>query len=355
MKTPSLKDIASQLGVSTALVSMVLNNRGDEKGISAETQKKVWDLAKKLNYRPNLLARSLRLGNSKTIGLIIADISNVFYSGIAKSIEEQASKHGYSIIFMSSEEDSKKEEEMLRVLVNKGVDGLILSTSFSDRDQMRKLRDSNIPFVLIDRYVPGVKTNYVVSGNYQGAFDMTEHLLSLGHAKIALLHVTPSHLTTMKHRILGYQEALRKNGRQVKSKLIKEIPYDNILNNMETVLKELILVEKIDSVFFLNNKLAIAGMELLKRLNIRVPYDISIVSFDDIDLFRFSYPAITSVTQPKEEIGRLAFEVLFDTINDRATKMQQIVLPVKLNIRESCGSSLKKLFAEPGRKSPNNK
>lgn len=349
----SLKDIAGQLGVSIALVSMVLNNQGDEKGISAETQKKVRDLAKKLNYRPNHVARSLRLGNSKTIGLIIADISNVFYSVIAKSIEEKASQNGYSIMFMSSGEDPEKEEEILRVLMNKGVDGLILSTSFSDRNQLRKLRDNNIPFVLIDRYLPGVKTNYVVSANYQGAFDMTEHLLSLGHEKIALLHVTPPHLTTMKHRILGYQEALRKNGYQGKSKLIKEIPYDNIKKNMETALKELILVEKIDSVFFLNNKLTIAGMEVLKRLNIRIPYDISIVSFDDIDLFKFSSPTITSVTQPKEEIGKIAFEVLLNQINNREADKQQIVLPVKLNIRESCGSTMKKLFAEPESKSPN--
>jgi len=344
VKTILLKDIAKQLGVSTALVSIVLNNHGDEKGISAETQKKVWNLANKLNYRPNQVARNLRLGNSKTIGLVIADISNVFYSVIAKSIEENALKNGYSIMFMSSEENPQKEEEMLRVLMNKGVDGLILSTSFSDRNQMRKLRESNIPFVLIDRYVPGVKTNYVISANYQGAFDMTQHLLSLGNTKIALLYVTPQHLTTMKYRILGYQEALRKNGHQVKSKLIKEIPYDDIKKNMEKTLKELILVEKIDSVFFLNNKLTFAGLEVLKRLNIRIPYDLSIVSFDDIDLFRFSYPTITSVSQPKEEMGRVAFEVLLNQINNREAKMQQIVLPVKLNIRESCGSSMKKLF-----------
>lgn len=348
----SLKDIAGQLGVSTALVSMVLNNRGDEKGISAETQKKVRDLAKKLNYRPNHVARSLRLGNSKTIGLIIADISNVFYSVIAKSIEEKASQNGYSIMFMSSGEDPEKEEEILTVLMNKGVDGLILSTSFSDRNQLRKLRDNNIPFVLIDRFLPGVKTNYVVSANYQGAFDMTEHLLSLGLEKIALLHVTPRHLTTMKHRISGYREALRKNGYQVKNKLIKEIPYDNIKKNMETALKELILVEKIDSVFFLNNKLTIAGMEVLKRLNIRIPYDVAIVSFDDIDLFKFSSPTITSVIQPKEEIGKVAFEVLFNQIHNREADKQQIVLPVKLNVRESCGSTLKKLFAETESKSP---
>ncbi|MEN6455893.1 MAG: LacI family DNA-binding transcriptional regulator [Prolixibacteraceae bacterium] len=344
MKKTSLKDIAKHLGVSPALVSMVINHRGDEKGINSETQKKVWDLVKKLNYKPNYAARSLRLGNSKIIGLIIADISNVFYSVIAKSIEDKASENGYSIIFMSSEEDPKKEDEIIKMLIDRGVDGLILSTCFSDRDQIRKLRDSNIPFVLIDRYVPGVKTNYVLAENYQGAFDMTRHLLSLGYTKIALLYVTPSHLTTMKHRILGYQDALRKNGHPVKNKLIKEIPYDNIRKNMETALKDLILTEKVQSIFFLNNKLTIAGLETLKRLNIRVPQDVSIVSFDDIELFKFSYPTITSVSQPKEEIGKLAFEILLNQINDRNADKQQITLPVKLNIRESCGSSMQNLF-----------
>jgi len=347
-KKISLKDIARELGVSPALVSMVLNHRGDEKKVSPETQKKVWDLVKKLNYKPNQVARSLRLGNSKTIGLIIADISNVFYSIIAKSIEEQASKNGYSIMFMSSEEDPKKEETMTKTLINRGVDGLILSTSCSDRHQIRMLRDSNIPFVLIDRYIPGIKTNYVLAGNYQGAFDMTEHLLSLGYTRIALLAVTPSHLTTMKHRISGYQDALRKNGHAVKNKLIKEIAYNNIKKNMETILKDLILTEKVESIFFLNNKLTIAGLEILKRLNIRIPQDISVVSFDDIELFKFSYPTITSVSQPKEEIGKLAFEILLNQINDSDMKKQQITLPVTINIRESCGSIMKKVFDSNG-------
>lgn len=343
-KKTSLKDIANHLGVSPALVSMVINHRGDEKKVSPETQKKVWDLVKKLNYKPNLVARNLRLGNSKIIGLIIADISNVFYSIIAKSIEEQASKKGYNIMFMSSEENPKKEEEMTNTLIDRGVDGLILSTSINDRDQIRKLRVSNIPFVLIDRYIPGVKTNYVLAGNYQGAFDMTEHLLSLGYTRIALITVTPSHLTTMKHRISGYQDALRKNGHAVKNKLIKEIAYDNITKNMKTILKELILTEKVQSIFFLNNKLTIAGLEILKQLNFRIPQDISIVSFDDIELFKFSYPTITSVSQPKEEIGKLAFEILLNEINNNNVEKQQITLPVKLNIRESCGSHMQSLL-----------
>ena len=344
MKKVSLKDIANQLGVSTTLVSMVLNNQGDEKGISPKTQKKVRDLAEKLNYKPNQVARSLRMGSSKTIGLIIADISNVFYSVIAKSIEDKASEIGYNVIFMNSEEDPIKEKEMIGILLDRGVDGLIISTSFKGRDEIRQLRNTNIPFVLIDRYIPGVKTNYVLVDNYQGAFEMTEHLLSLNLTKIALLSVSPTHLTTMKQRIEGYKDALRKNGFPVNNRLIKDVPHDMVHEKTETILKHLILNENIQSIFFLNNKLATAGMELINKLNIRVPQDISIVSFDDIELFKFSYPTITAIAQPKEEIGKVAFEILIDQINqkDKQTNKKQVILPVKLVIRNSCGSTLKK-------------
>ncbi len=348
MKKVSLKDIAKQLEVSITLVSMVLNNQGDEKGISTKTQKRVKELAKKLNYKPNQVARSLRLGSSKTIGLIISDISNVFYSEIAKNIEHMASANGYNVIFMNSEEDPVKEEEMIGILLDRGVDGLILSTSFKGRDEIRQLRDTNTPFVLIDRYIPGVKTNYVLVDNYQGAFDMTEHLLSLGLTKIAVLSVSPIHLTTMKQRISGYKDALRKHGYPVNNKLIKEIPHNLIYEDMEDVLKELILKENIQSIFFLNNKLAKAGLELIHRLNLRIPQDISIASFDDIDLFKFSNPTVTSVFQPKDEIGKRAFEILLTHIKnkDKPLDKQQVVLPVRLIIRNSCGQQLMKAFNE---------
>ncbi len=348
MKKTSLRDIAEQLGVSKTLVSLVLNNRGNEKGISAATQKKVKDLAKKLNYNPNQMARSLRLGSSKTIGLIVADISNIFYSTIAKNIEEEAAKQGYNVMFMSSLEDPEKESKMIRLLLDRGVDGLIISTSFKGRDEIHQLRDGNIPFVLIDRYIPGVKTNNVLVNNYQGAFDMTEHLLSLDLKRIALLTISPSHLSTMKQRISGYKDALRQHGVKVNNKLIREIPHDSICQSMETTLKELIIQKNVQSIFFLNNNLTKAGLELVHKLNLRIPQDISIASFDDIDMFRFSYPTITSIIQPKEEIGRYAFDVLLNRIKNKGNSIekQQIILPVKLVIRNSCGSFLKKVMSD---------
>ncbi len=344
MKKTSLKDIASQLGVSPTLVSFVLNDRGDEKGVSKETQKRVKTLARKLNFKPNVLARSLRTGSSKTIGLIIADISNNFYAVIAKSIEDQASLYGYNVIFMNSEEDSVKERKMVDLLIDRGVDGLIIASTSHGREDMRKLRDSKIPFVLIDRYIPGVKTSYVIVDNYQGAFDMTNHLLSTGKSKVALLYVTPSHLTTMKSRILGYKDALRKHGVAVNKRLIREIRHDEISEKMALELKELVLEENIQSIFFLNNKLATAGLELLNKFDLRIPQDISIAAFDDIDLFRFSYPTITSVIQPKVKIGEKAFEILFEKIKggESTSEVRQIVLPVELAVRDSCGSNMAK-------------
>jgi LacI family transcriptional regulator len=348
MKKTSLKDIAEQLGVSKTLVSLVLNNRGNEKGISAATQKKVKDLAKKLNYNPNQMARSLRLGSSKTIGLIVADISNTFYSTIAKNIEEEAAKQGYNVMFMSSLEDPEKEAKMIRLLLDRGVDGLIISTSFKGRDEIHQLRDGNVPFVLIDRYIPGVKTNNVLVDNYHGAFDMTEHLLNLDLKRIALLTISPSHLSTMKQRVSGYKDALRKHGVPVNNNLIREIPHDSIYKSMEITLKELIIKKNVQSIFFLNNNLTKAGLELINKFNLRIPQDISIASFDDIDMFRFSYPTITSVIQPKEEIGRYAFNVLLNRINNKGNSIekQQMILPVKLVIRNSCGSFLKKVMSD---------
>jgi len=349
MKKTLLKDIAGQLNVSKTLVSLVLNNRGEENGISAVTQKKVKDLAKKLNYRPNQMARSLRLGTSKTIGLIVADISNVFYAAIARNIEDEAAKHGYNVMFMSSLEDPMKEKKMIRLLLDRGMDGLIISTSFKAKEDIHQLREGNVPFVLIDRYLPGVKTNCVLVDNYQGAFEMTEHLISLGLNRIALLKISPSHISTMIGRTEGYKGALRKNGIPVSNKLIRVIPHDSIFESMRSVIKELVFERNIQSLFFLNNNLAKAGLEVLNKFNLRVPQDISIGSFDDIDLFRFSYPTITSIKQPLEEIGRLAFQVLVKEIKskDKFIEKQQVVLPVKLIVRNSCGSFFRKKMNGP--------
>jgi LacI family transcriptional regulator len=338
LKKTSLNDIAKSLNVSKALVSFVLNGHGDEKGISSETQKRVLDKAKELNYKPNQIARGLRLGKSHTIGLIVADISNKFYSKIARQIEIVASRHNYNLIFCSSGEDMAKEVELIDMLRERQVDGLIISTTQKEASAFTRLKREKFPFVLIDRSIPRLLSNFVGVDNFSGAFTATEHLIENGYQKIALLKISPSYLSTIKEREQGYREALKKNSLRINGKLIRSIDCFDIRNQVREALRELIQPpHSINALFSVNNNITIHCMEYLNEMNIRIPQDMAIVSFDDIDLFRLSYPTITAVAQPVKKIGEVAVNILLDEINEINPEIKQVSLPVKLIERRSCG------------------
>ena len=338
MKTTSLNDIAKSLNVSKTLVSFVLNDQGDKKGISSKTQKKVLDKAKELNYKPNHIARGLRLGKSFTIGLIVADISNKFYAKIAKQIEKVACQYNYNLIFCSSDENPEKEVELINMLKERQVDGIIISTSQQNAAIFSQLKKEKYPFVLIDRNLPKLSAHFVVVDNYTGAYEATEHLIKNGYQKIALLKISPAYLSTIRERELGYRGALKNNGIRINNKLIRTINFSDIQQIVRSVLRELIQPPfKIDAIFSVNNNITVACLEYLNEMNLRIPQDLAIVSFDDIDLFRFSYPTITAVAQPIEEIGEIAVNILMDEINGLTQDKKQLALPVKLIERRSCG------------------
>ncbi len=342
MKKVSLNDIAKSLSVSKALVSFVLNGQGEEKGISSKTQERVRAKAKDLNYKPNFIARGLRLGKSHTIGLIVADISNKFYAKIAKRIEEVAAENNYHLIICSSDEDPVKELGLIEMLRERQVDGLIISTTQQDTSIFKQLKKETFPFVLIDRNLPHLQTNYVGVENIEGAYLATQKLLNNGYQKIALLKISPFYLSTIKEREVGYRAALKDNQIKVNNKLICEIDFNDIEGHLRKVLNELIQPAiGIHAIFSLNNHITIACLEYLNELNIRVPQDLAIISFDDIELFRLSFPTITAIAQPIEEIGGQAVKILFETMNgELKQKTKNISLPVKLIERRSCGSFL---------------
>lgn len=338
-KRITLDDIASRLGVSRTLVSLVLNGRGDEKGISCKTQKKVLALANELNYQPNHFALGLRLGSSKTLGLVVADISNLFFSRIARSVEDAASAHGYQVIFTSSDENEEKEIKLIRMLKKRQVDGLIIASTLSDKEEIKKLKKEKYPFILIDRYCPNIKTNYVVSDNYSGAYKMAEHLIKSGYRRIGLLRISPAHITSVNDREKGFRCALNKYDLRIDRRLIREIPYGRIEQCMEKEIRELINPPLCaQALFFLNNNLTVAGLDILNKYGFRIPQDVAVVSFDDIPLFKFHYPPITAVNQPVEEMGRKAVEILLDQINRKANRQgeEQFKLPAEILIRNSC-------------------
>ena len=338
MKKISLNDIAKSLNVSKTLVSFVLNDQGKKNGISPKTQKMVLDKAKELNYKPNQIARGLRLGKTHTIGLIVADISNKFYAKIARKIEQVASQHNYNVIFCSSDENQEKEIQLINMLKERQVDGIIISTTQKQSDVFSRLKKEKYPFVLIDRNLPKLVTNFAGVDNYTGAFEATQHLLNIGYKKVALLKISPIHLSTIKEREMGYRYALKHNGIRVNNKLIRTIDFSNIRQEVRSVIDELIqLPINIDAIFSTNNNITVACLEYLNELSLHIPKDVALVSFDDIDLFRFSYPSITAVAQPIEEIGEIAVNILLDEINGKSQDKKHIVLPVKLIERKSSG------------------
>lgn len=342
MKKASLADVAKSLGVSKTLVSLVLNNRGDENGISQETQKKVKAKARELNYRPNLFARGLRMGKSNTIGLVVADISNSFYGRLCRTIEDATTGKNYNVMICSSDEDADKEEELIEMLVDRQVDGLIISTTQKSTKGIQRLKKQGFPFVLIDRELPQLGTDSVTVDNRKGAYDAVSHLLKLGNRKIGVLTITPSHLSTIKDRVQGYKDALKENGIRYDKQLVKEIPFNNLQQGVKEEIKNLMAPpNKVSALFAVNNNLAVACLEVLNEMKIKVPQDVSLLSFDDIEAFKLCYPPVTAVSQPIEEMGHKAVEILFNRINaGEEAEVTQSQLNTELVIRRSCGGFL---------------
>src|SRR5690554_2178605 len=186
-KKVSMKDIANKVGVSTALVSYVLNGLEKEKRVGTEVVKKIHNAARELKYKPNQIARSLRKGSTNTIGLIVADISNSFFAQLARVIEDEAARSGYTVVFGSSDENSEKSATLIDTLLNRQVDGLIITPSEGSAEQIKTLIQGDIPVVLIDRYLPDLTTNRVVLDNYMATYDATECFVSKGYKKIVMI------------------------------------------------------------------------------------------------------------------------------------------------------------------------
>ena len=331
----SIDDIAKSLGVSKTLVSLVINGKAEEYGIAKETRKRVIAKANALGYKANHFARSLRLGKSFSIGLIVSDISNPFYAQTARFFEDMADSNGYTLITSSTDEQIEKEKKIIQNLTEKQVDGLIISSSQENNSILDKLYLSGLPLVLIDRYVHGSDLPSVTVNNKTGAYIATRHLLTQGFKRPIALAITPTHISTIKARIDGYQEALAEKNIAPE---VYEIPYKSSASIVEKLLRKLYQKETFpDSIFTLNNYLATVTLDILRNLNINIPEQTGLICFDDVSYFRFMTPGISAVEQPVEKICQSAFELLINQIEHQSNRSsnKQIVLPVSLNIRES--------------------
>jgi LacI family transcriptional regulator len=334
-KKTSLKDIAQKAGVSTALVSYVLNGKEKESRVGQEIAVKIRQIAAELNYQPNHLAKSLRSGKTHTIGLIIADISNPFFANIARVVEDEAKHNGYTVIIGSSDENADKSRDLLNVLINRQVDGFIIVSSENSEAQINYLKEKNIPFVLLDRYFPEIQTDFVSTDHYKASYDAGSHLTHNGYANIGMI-AYDSHLFHMRERIRGYRDALRDQKVGFQKSWLKEVRINNIENGVKAAIDEMLAAEHpVDAILFATYSLAISGLKYINELQLKVPTDLAIVSFGQAEVFELYYCPITYLKQPIVLLGQTAVELLVKKLKNNLNEPAQILMKAELVERAS--------------------
>lgn len=334
-KKISLKDIALEAGVSAALVSYVLNGKGAKNRVRKERADQILQIARKLNYQPNHLAKSLRSGKSFTIGLVIADISNPFFANIARVVENEARRHGYTVIYGSSDEDAGKSADLIEVLINRQVDGFIIVSSEGSEKQIYKLIEQHIHFILLDRYFPEIKTDFVSTNNHKAAFDACNHLVEMGYSNIGLI-AYKSNMFHMQERIRGYRDALKENHLSFRKKCLQEVRFSNAKMEVEEAIDKMITKGfPVDAIIFSTYNLAVNGLKYINRLGIKVPSDLAIVSFGQAEVFDLYACPITYVMQDMENLGKAAVDILIKKIENPKGKIEEVLFDAKLINRES--------------------
>jgi LacI family transcriptional regulator len=332
-KKPSLKDIANEVGVSTALVSYVLNNRKEDR-ISKQIAQKIRDVAQRLNYRPNQIAKSLKTSKTFTIGLIVADIANPFSSTLARIVEDEANKFNYTVIFGSSDENLQKSAKVIDTLLNRQVDGLIISPPAGSETQMLELQSQGVPFVLLDRYFPTVKSNYVALNNYAAARMASEHLIESGCKRIGMINYETT-LFHLQERKRGYVTTLKKHKMPFKKSWLRQVDISNNKSEIEKAVKDLLnAAEPVDGLIFTSNIIAAHALKFINTLAVKVPDDLAIVSFDETEALDLFYAPLTYIKQPLREMGAMATKILLENIasNNRIT---QVDMEPQLMVRAS--------------------
>lgn len=334
MKRLQLEDLSRELGYSKTLISMVLNGKGNQYGISKKTQAAVLDAVAQMDYSPNKFARALRTGKSFFIGLIVADIGNPFYSKIAKNIETVLFGKGYNLMVCSTEENVEKEKKLVDMMINQqGVDGLIIASSCDNADFYNSPRFSKTPIVFIDRVIPLFNANYIVIDNYGGSMEVVNKLIDEGCKNIACLSVTPSYISTIEDRLNGYKGALQKHKINLDQSLIVKVNFDNIYEDVLNALRKYMSSNtKVDALYSLNNHLAVAALKAIKENNdLRAYYEkTKMACFDDVELFNLIDKQVLSVSQPVESIGENASNLIMDIIDGKHSGHSNVVLPTNL-------------------------
>lgn len=328
----NLKAVAEHSKVSIATVSRVINN--DPK-VSKETVLKVQASIKALDYKPNRVAQRLRSSNSKTklLGLIIPDIQNPFFVDVVRGVEDYAYRNNFAVMIGNFGQDEKKEKLYLDIFQSENIDGLIVAPIHGKDEGIENLVKNGIPVVCIDRGLTDIEVDIVKVDNELGAFNAVDHLLSIGHRRIAFISGNFK-IPTYTGRLEGYKKALRKYGIPFDEKLVfaKNADYKSGFDLANLILE---LEERPTAVFSGNNLLTLGALEAIHGKNIKIPEEISIIGFDDMPWSISLNPPLTAVRQPGFDIGRKAAEMLYERIANPSKKNESVILDTELMIRKS--------------------
>ncbi|MNK15572.1 Catabolite control protein A [compost metagenome] len=333
-KKITIGDIAEQLGVSKTTVSFVLNGKAREKYISEGLEEKILQYIEKVGYRPNQFAQGLRSGKTMIIGMLVEDISDPFFSTVARNIEEIAYKKGYKIIYSSTDNETAKAKDLIEIYRSRQVDGYIIAPSPGLEKEINDLLDDNLPVVIFDRTIPGVDTNTVLVNNYASVYDAVVHFIENGFKNIAMVTLS-SDQEQMMERMDGYTDALK---RIKATPIIKKVLFNDRKDKSVKEIQDFLTANKhIDAIFFATNYIADSGLESIKNLSLKIPEDLGVIVFDDHQLYRLFSPSITAVRQPIKEIAENSIDMMFEILDGKRSlkDKKSVILDNILMTRES--------------------
>ncbi|NUK30206.1 LacI family DNA-binding transcriptional regulator [Parageobacillus sp. VR-IP] len=329
----TIYDVAKQAGVSISTVSRVINNTGR---ISEKTRKKVLKVMEELHYQPSMVASALTGKRTRTIGLIIPDVANPFFSEIARKVEDRGRELGFNVLMCNTDNNAETEEMYLSLLKQKSVDGIIIGTTTKNYTVLNQLLQEKFPLAFIAQDIPELAINVVRVDDFLGGYQAVSHLVSLGHKRIAIMLGNLSR-TSDKYRLQAYRQVLEENGLKYEEKWIVCTDY-SLKDGKRAALELLQSSPRPTAIFACFDSLAIGVYQAAKELGLHIPNDLSVVGFDNTILSTIVDPPLTTVAQPIDEMGRQVVDLLIDEIEGNNGTKQRIILPPELIIRQSTKS-----------------
>ena len=331
MKT-TLDTIARNTGFSKSTISRVLNNKAHSSRISRETVEIILGEAERCGYTPNLIAKNLRKNHTQTIGLLVPSLSNPYFAEIASVIISEAQKCGYTTLVSDTKEDEELQNSSITTLISRPVDGIIIVPCGNDPAYLEQTNSQCVPVILVDRYYENSPLPYVVTNNFQGGYLATSLLIKNGHRDIACIQGPPG-ATPNKKRIEGYLLVLKENGLEDRATIVgNEFSVQN--GYLET--KLLLNNEKRPTaIFALSNTIGLGAIKAIREARLKIPDDISLVSYDNNIFLDYPEPSITRIGQMVDEMGKMAVRLLHESISGHKEIRSQIELSPEMILRES--------------------